>query len=59
MRRDTVDAWALKDLACFTARTHTIAFDLQIRIGSFRHRRGHSPFAFDMICSSWTRAVRQ
>jgi hypothetical protein len=30
MRRDTVDAWALKDLACFTARTHTIAFDLSL-----------------------------
>jgi hypothetical protein len=29
--RLTVDAWALKDLACFTARTHAIAFDLQIR----------------------------
>jgi hypothetical protein len=25
-----VDAWALKDLACFTARTHTIAFDLSL-----------------------------
>jgi hypothetical protein len=39
MRGDTVDAWALEDLACFTAGTHTIAFNLPIRIGSCSQRK--------------------
>jgi hypothetical protein len=39
MRRDTVDAWALEDLACFTTGTHTIAFNLPIRIGSCSQRK--------------------
>lgn len=38
MRRDTVDAWALKDLAGFTARTHPIAFDLQLRMDFGKQR---------------------